>query len=91
MADASGIHVTQVKRYESGQSQPSVEALRKIALVLSITTDSLLFNDEERGPDDDLRLQFEAVSRMPPEEKQVVKALLEGMILKHEAKRWSAA
>jgi hypothetical protein len=31
------------------------------------------------------------VSRMPPADKQVVKALLDGMILKHEAKRWSAA
>jgi hypothetical protein len=26
-----------------------------------------------------------------PEERQVIKALLEGMILKHEAKRWSSA
>ena len=91
LADAIGLHVTQVKRYEAGQSQPSAEALRKMALALNITTDSLLFDNTERGPDDELRLQFEAVCKMPPEDKRVVKALLEGMILKHEAKRWSAA
>ena len=29
-ADATGIHVQQIKRYEAGTSQPSAEALRKI-------------------------------------------------------------
>ncbi len=48
----------------------------------------LLFGKDERGPDDDLRLQFEAVSRFDEEEKRVVWSLLEGMILKHEARRW---
>ena len=47
----------------------------------------LVFNPEERGPDDDLRLQFEAISQLEPEDKKVIKALLEGMILKYEAKR----
>jgi len=32
----------------------------------------------------------EAVSRFDAEEKQVVRSLLEGMILKHEARRWSS-
>jgi hypothetical protein len=35
-------------------------------------------------------LQFEAVSRFDADEKQVVRSLLEGMILKHEARRWSS-
>ena len=48
-----------------------------------------MFDETERSPFDDLKLQFEAVSRFPDDEKNVVKALLEGMILKHEAKRWA--
>ena len=48
----------------------------------------LLFGKDERGPDDDPLLQFEAVSRFDQEEKRVVRSLLEGMILKHEARRW---
>ncbi len=47
----------------------------------------LVFDKDERGPDENLRLQFEAVSCFDPEEKKIVKALLEGMILKHETKR----
>ena len=39
------------------------------------------------GPDDDLRLQFEAISSFDEEEKRVFRSLLEGMILKHEVRR----
>ncbi|XZG71322.1 hypothetical protein ACTSKR_05520 [Chitinibacteraceae bacterium HSL-7] len=47
----------------------------------------LLFEEGERGPSDDLRLQFEAVSHMPEEERHIVKALLEGRILKYQTKQ----
>ena len=54
---------------------------------LQVSADVLIFGANERGPDGDRRLQFEAISKFATEEKQVIKALLEGMILKHEAKR----
>jgi hypothetical protein len=57
----------------------------------TMSADVLIVGADERGPDGDLQLQFEAISKFAPEEKQVIKALLEGMILKHEANRWSSA
>lgn len=87
MADQIGLHVNQVRRYEAGSAQPSLEALKKIAVALSVTIDSLAFGPEERGPDEDLRLQFEAVSHLPAEEKRIIKALLEGMLVKHQTRR----
>ncbi len=87
MADTIGIHVSQIKRYESGDTQPSLEVLRKIALALSIGADLLLFDEGERGPTDEFRMQFEAVGHFNKEEKRVVKALLDSLILKHTANR----
>lgn len=87
-ADATGIHVQQIKRYEADTSQPSVEALKKIAKCFGVTTDWLLFEDAERGPDEDLRLQFEAMGQLTPEEKEVARAVLEGLVLKHVARQW---
>ncbi len=46
-----------------------------------------MFAEAERGPSDDLRLRFEAVSHMPEAEKSVIKALLDGMILKYQASK----
>lgn len=89
-ADAVNIHVTQIKRYEGGTASPSLEAIKKIARTLRVTTDSLIFEDEELLPDADLALQFQAISLMEPEQQAVIKQLLEGMIIKYEAERWSS-
>lgn len=90
LADAVGLHVTQIKRYEAGTSQPSLEAIKKIAQTLRVTTDSLIFEEGELAPDADLALQFQAIANMAPEQQQVIKQLLEGMIIKYEAERWSS-
>lgn len=88
MADKLGIHVSQLKRYEKGTSQPTLDVFRKIVLALSVSADTLLF-DNNRGPGEDLRYHFEAVSKLEPDEKNIVKELIEGILLKHDAKRWT--
>ena len=42
LADTSGIHVQQIKRYEAGHAQPTAEALKRLALALHVTSDALL-------------------------------------------------
>jgi transcriptional regulator with XRE-family HTH domain len=91
LAERVGVHVVQLRRYESGASQPTLDVIRKLAMALSVSADLLLFGKDQRGPDDELRLQFEAVSRFDPEEKKVVRSMLDGMILRHEARRWSSS
>ena len=90
LSDLTGVHLTQIRRYEGGVTLPTFEILRKLAVALSIPADVLLFDQDERGPDDDLRLHFEATTRLDPDEKQAIKTLIEGVLLKHDAKRWSA-
>lgn len=91
MADAIGVHVNQVRRYEAGATQPSLDVLKKIAVAMSVTIDSLVFDEDERGPDEQLKLQFEAISHLSSNEKQVVKELLDGMIIKYQTRRWDSA
>jgi transcriptional regulator with XRE-family HTH domain len=89
LAKAIDIHVNQVKRYEKGTSQPTLGVLQKLAQVLEVSADELLFDAGARDPDEELRLQFEVIStKFAPEEKQLAKALLDSLILRHEAKRW---
>ena len=87
MADTIGIHVNSLKKYEAGQAQPSLDVLKKIALALHVSTDSLLFDEHERGPDDTLKFQFEAVTNMPPEDRQAIKTLLDSMIVKNRTRQ----
>ena len=87
MADLIGIHVTQIKRYEAKTAQPSLEILKKIAVAFSVTTDSLIFENDERDPKEELKLKFEAIVQMEEEDQKTVKSVLDGMILKHQAKQ----
>ena len=87
LADAVGIHVQQIKRYEAGSSEPSAEALRKLARTFSVSTDQLLFEEGERTPSDDLALQFEAVRQLSDEERAVIKEVVESLIIKYQTRR----
>ncbi len=91
LADLAGVHVAQIRRYEGGDSQPTLDVVRKLAIALSVSADMLVFDKDERGPDDDLKFQFEAVSRLEPEERKIIKELIEGMIIKYESRRWNKA
>ncbi len=89
LAELAEVHVAQIRRYEGGDSQPTLGVIRKLAIALSVSSDTLVFDKDERGPDDDLKLQFEAVSRLDPKERDVIKELIEGMIIKYESRRWN--
>lgn len=81
----------QIHRYEAGASQPTLDVIRRLAVALSVSADELVFGKDARGPDDELRLQFEALQAFDPEEKRIAKALLDSLILKHQARRWASA
>lgn len=90
LAEKSGVSLIQIRRYETGNSQPNLEALKKLAIALGVTTDILVFGKDERGPEDELKMQFEAIAGFSEEEKKTVKVILDSLILKHEARRWSS-
>ena len=90
-ADAVGCHVTMVRRYEAGETQPTLEVIRNMARALSVSADALVFEQDERKPGEELGLQFEAVSQLPPDEQAVVREVLESLIIKHQTRRWDVS
>jgi transcriptional regulator with XRE-family HTH domain len=81
---AAGLRARPAAVLEAGTSQPTLEVLRKLAVVLGVSADVLLFDQDERGRDEDFKLQFEALSALSPKEKQVAKAVLDAMIVKNQ-------
>ena len=63
----------------------SIDALRKLALALNVSSDSLLFDADERGPNtDELRLQFESVRRMSPDDQKIVASIIDAYVKRHQ-------
>lgn len=91
LSERVGVHVIQIRRYEGGTSQPTLDVIRKLAIALSVSSDTLVFDKDERGPDEELRLQFETICKFNSEEKTLVKSVLDSLILRHEVRKWSTA
>jgi len=87
LADSVEIHVSQIRRYENGNTQPTLEVIRKLAVALTVSADLLVFDKDERTPREELKRQFEALNQLDDEEIKIAKTLLESLILKHNAKR----
>lgn len=84
LADQVGIAVLQVHRYENGTSQPTLDVIRRLAIALGVSADMLVFDEQERGPSDALRYQFETISRMSEHEQETVRELLDAIIIKNQ-------
>lgn len=91
LANQVRVHITQIQRYENGSIQPTLDVLRRLAVALSVSADLLVFDKDERGPDEDLKLEFEALNQFDAEEKAIAKKVLQGLIIQHQAKRWTNA
>jgi len=87
MAKKAGVGIAQLRRYEGGKSSPTLEVIKNIAKTLGVTTDELIFDEEEgvafnKLVDRKLLEQFEIVTKMNPHDKDAIKTILESMILK---------
>jgi len=89
LADKASMHVVQIRRYETNSSQPSLEAIRKLAVALTVSADALVFDEEEREPDNEqLKRHFEAVSKLEPDEQRTIMEVIDSILLKHDAKQY---
>lgn len=91
LADAVGCHVTMIRRYEAGETQPTLEVIRGMARALSVSADTLVFEQDERLPREELLMQFEAISQLPADEQMVIMEVLESLIIKYQTRRWDAS
>lgn len=48
LADLIGVHVRQISKYEMGTSLPTLERIRRMAEVLNVTADELVFGSTKR-------------------------------------------
>ncbi|MEA1901483.1 MAG: helix-turn-helix transcriptional regulator [Thermodesulfobacteriota bacterium] len=85
----SGVAISQIRRYETNKSTPSLDAITKLVKALGVSIDELVFAKatgvaQNKIIDRELLEQFEFISKMSKDEKYVVKKILEGVIVKHQ-------
>ncbi|WP_107497086.1 helix-turn-helix transcriptional regulator [Thalassobius sp. I31.1] len=84
MAELTGVHISSIRSYEAGRATPSAEVVKNIAIALSVSADQIIFKAGERDPDDELRLQFEALSKLPLEDQKTISNLIDSLVVKNQ-------
>lgn len=89
LANAIGVHVTNISRYERGENKPTTEVLTKLANKLGVTTDYLMNGSTEEITNSNLSDKkllslFKKVSKLPIEQQKVVTELIEAFVFKIE-------
>lgn len=88
----SGVAISQIRRYEADKSSPTLNVITRLAKALGISIDELVF-DKATGiaaskiMDRELLEQFEMVSALDEDERDAVKKILEGVIVKHQVNK----
>ena len=87
MAGLIGVGIAQMRRYEKGNSSPTLAVIKNIARTLGVSADELIFDEDERVAaarilDRKLLEQFEQISKLNPRDQEAVKTILDSMILK---------
>lgn len=87
LCELVNVHVTQLSHYENDRSQPTLDIIRKLALALDVTADELVFDPAERMPqvsNKELLKQWERIEALPDEDRQALKLLVEGLLLRRQ-------
>ncbi|MCL4492682.1 MAG: helix-turn-helix domain-containing protein [Nitrospirae bacterium] len=88
----SGVAISQIRRYEADKSSPTLDVVTRLAKALGVSIDELVF-DKATGiaaskiMDRELLEQFEMVSALDEDEREAVKKILEGVIVKHQVNK----
>lgn len=88
LADLSGVSMQQISKMERGESEnPELGTIKRLCVSLGTSADDLIFEEGERGPNDELRMLFEEVKEFDEEESKALILILESMIVRHHANR----
>lgn len=68
------------------QSIPRVDSIKKLAIALHTTADKLIFDEDDIDSEDELRILFLEIAKMPSNEQQTVKEMIKAMIIQSKTR-----
>jgi transcriptional regulator with XRE-family HTH domain len=84
----SGVGISQIRRYETDKSMPSLDAVIRLVKALGTSIDEMVFDKttaiaSNKIIDRELLEKFETISGMDECERDIVKKILEGVIVRN--------
>lgn len=80
-ASACSVPIGSYRKYEAGESLPGAAAIRAIAKGLSVSTDEILMEPDERSVKAELRRLFGAIAQLEEPQQVEIKRAIKGLLL----------
>lgn len=92
LAEMMGIHPTHISRYERNQTIPSVDVLKKLADLLEVSTDALIYGSQgekakSKIEDADLLNLFTKAQGLDNKDRDAIKAMLKAFIFQKDMQK----
>lgn len=92
LAEAISSHSTHISRYERNLTIPSVDVVKKIAEVLDVATDTLIYGTQQEKvkdslKDNELLNMFTKVQALPAKQQETIKDFLSAFLLKADLQK----
>jgi transcriptional regulator with XRE-family HTH domain len=90
LGNLAGLHYTNLSRYERGSSNPTADAVKRLAVALGVSSSYLLDGIEDGSTpntalvDQDLLVRFRAVQSLSEQEKAVIIQVLDAFVVKSQ-------
>ncbi len=82
-AELVEMHISTIRRDKYRPSQSAMDAIRKPATARNASAYRLLFAQDESGPGDERKLQFQATSRFNSDETNVIRSVIETIVMRN--------
>ncbi|MEQ9168885.1 MAG: helix-turn-helix transcriptional regulator [Fulvivirga sp.] len=92
LAEMMGIHPTHISRYERNQTSPSIDVLKKLADLLEVSTDALVYgsqNEKAKSKIEDAELLnlFTKAQGLDNKDREAIKAMLKAFIFQKDMQK----
>jgi len=92
LAELLNIHATHISRYERNLTVPSIDVVKKLADVLEVSTDDLVYGNlgakaNAKIQDTELLNIFSKAQNLDKQDKDCIKSLLKAFIFQKEMQR----
>jgi transcriptional regulator with XRE-family HTH domain len=80
VASQTGMSLSQIKNYESGRSQPTLDAIKKLSVLFSVSSDYFIFDEGEREPvNSQLQENWSVIARLDEKDQEAISSLLDAV------------
>lgn len=82
LSESAKIHTNSISQIKNNKTDPTAAVIKKLAIALECSSDNLLFSEEDLDPDQEMKMIFKEMEKLPEHEKEVLKEVIRAIILK---------